>query len=152
MSELQKLLTEFQVSRFDNLEMTQLGELIDLLAAERRATSNPAAPEGWESTLDARIDEAAQSDPFESRAEREFDDVAKQWNKLVGVRKIRILSPKRRKLLQKRLSERAWDWKAAMAKFPLECFQDGGWTPGFDWFLKSDTVNRILEGTYDWEK
>jgi hypothetical protein len=107
-------------------------------------------PEKWTDAVDGRI-ATQQESPFESRADREFGEVHEMWNKLEDVRKIRKLSAKRGKILRKRLSERDWDWKAAMAKFPLECFTDDGWKPGFDWFLKSETVNKILEGTYDWE-
>lgn len=39
-----------------------------------------------------------------------------------------------------------------MDKFPLRCFNGTGtgWVPHFDWFLRPDTVNGILEGKYDW--
>lgn len=149
MSELQQLIDEFTNGPI--LKHEVLTTLCELLIADREPTEKKE-PNEWQEALDARIESEAQAGPFESRAERETEEVGKQWNALLGIRKIRAITPKRRKLLQKRLSERSWDWKAAMAHFPLQCFQDDGWRPGFDWFLREDTVNKILEGNYDWEK
>jgi len=45
------------------------------------------------------------------------------------------------------------NWAAAMAKIPGCPFligqSDRGWRADFDWFLKPDTVAKILEGKYD---
>ena len=76
------------------------------------------------------------------------------WNKCPGVAQCRRVSKKRRAALNARLRESAWceDYAAALAKFPLPCWADGSFKPNIDWFLREDTVNKILEENYDWTK
>lgn len=82
------------------------------------------------------------------------DALFEAWNGTPGVVKARSMTPKRRVSARARLADQSWDWKAALAKFPLSCFSDqpGEWTPNLDWFLRPDTVTKILEGDYDWSK
>ena len=55
-----------------------------------------------------------------------------------------------RESLRERLKESGWDWRAAMAKFPLGMYlSDDAWLPTLKWFLKPDTVRGILDGEYD---
>ncbi|NJL44547.1 MAG: hypothetical protein HC945_04535, partial [Nitrosarchaeum sp.] len=56
--------------------------------------------------------------------------------------------------LRTRLSDSGWEWQQALAKFPLRCFEGNpdGWRPDFDWFVRTDTVTKILEGKYDWDR
>lgn len=83
----------------------------------------------------------------------EAEAVVACWNATPGVRPIRTMNDKRKAALRVRCRDPSWDWRAALAKFPLKCFSSGGgWVPDLDWFLKTDTVNRILEGNYDWTK
>lgn len=83
-------------------------------------------------------------------------EIISVWNACDGVRKNRGdgLTAKRRTALRARLADRSWDWRAACAKFPLRCTlaDPNSWRPDLDWFLKSDSVTKILEGTYDWIK
>ncbi len=75
------------------------------------------------------------------------------WNSSEGNRKARLpVSSARKRAIRIRIRDPAWDWKAALAKFPLKCLETGGWIPELDWFLKPDTVTKILEGKYDWTK
>lgn len=58
----------------------------------------------------------------------------------------------RRRHFQRLVSTPGWDWRAALAKFPLQVFGRAGpgdWLPTIGWFLKEDTVYDILEGKYD---
>jgi hypothetical protein len=72
------------------------------------------------------------------------------WNSSRGIVQIRKLDLKRTQSLRSRLEEKDWNWEAALKKFPLKCFSNGdGWIPNFDWFIKPGTVDRILEGKYD---
>jgi hypothetical protein len=75
------------------------------------------------------------------------------WNATQGVRPVRKLGA-RAATLKTRLSDSDWDWRAALAKFPLRCFaaDPDGWIPTLEFFLRPDTVTGILEGKYDWEK
>lgn len=78
------------------------------------------------------------------------------WNAAKGVVACRgdSLTPKRRQAIKSRLKDAAWDWRAALAKFPLKLVASdpNGWKPDVDWFLRPDSVTRILEGKYDWAK
>jgi len=88
-----------------------------------------------------------------SPLEPQITEVLQAWNAAPGVCKVRKLDSKRKKHLEARLKEPAWPWWEALAKFPLLCFgQSDGWKPDFDWFVRPDTCDRILEGKYDWSK
>lgn len=66
------------------------------------------------------------------------------------------LTPKRRKTIATRLRDKSWDYVAACEKIPESTFLNGGgkdgWKITFDWFLKPDSVTRILEGEFPNEK
>lgn len=83
-------------------------------------------------------------------------EVLAAWNSTPGVRQAKTINDKRRKSLRARLSQPGWaaDLKQALAKFPLRLFaaEPEGWQPDFDWIVRPDTVQKILEGNYDWEK
>lgn len=88
----------------------------------------------------------ATSDPLQ--------EVLDAWNAAGTVRKTRTLGDTRRRHLKTRLSDPEWNWREALAKFPLPlCESDpSGWQPDFDWFIEPNSVNKILEGKYDWRK
>ena len=85
----------------------------------------------------------------------EMEFVAK-WNATNGVvnNREKSLTKKRSKSFRNRLKDSGWEWKAAIEKFPLKCVASdpNGWKPDIDWFLKPDSVTKILEGKYDWTK
>ena len=60
----------------------------------------------------------------------------------------------RKKHLRARLADAFWreNWKAAIAEIPNSQFlrgvNDRGWVADIDWFLRPDTVVKILEGKY----
>ncbi len=91
--------------------------------------------------------------PLDPNMELEF---LQTWNQTQGVRqnKASKFSVKRRLSFRIRIRDPSWDWMAALAKFPLKCFESepDGWRPTVDWFLKPDSVQDILEGKYDWSK
>lgn len=80
------------------------------------------------------------------------------WNAAGCVRPVNgsCLSVPRRQVFQERLLDPGWDWRAALAKFPLACVESDTrpdrWMPDLDWFLKPDTVGAILEGKYDFRR
>lgn len=76
------------------------------------------------------------------------------WSAASGVRPIRKMSDNRRHTLRTRLKDPEWDWHAALGKFPLLCTRDQqkGWRPNVDWYLRPDSVTKILEGNYGWAK
>jgi len=82
-----------------------------------------------------------------------------EWNLSEGVVRVATglkgLTSGRQKMYAARMKSPTWieDFRAALEKFPLPCFENSnGWKPTFEWFMRPDTVIKIIEGTYDWEK
>ena len=77
------------------------------------------------------------------------------WNSLSELPKTRVLTNGRKKHLQARMSEPFFreNWKSAIHRILESPFLTGanerGWRADFDWFLKPDSVPRIMEGKYD---
>jgi len=90
-------------------------------------------------------------DEYLKKEESEF---LKIWNACDGVAKIRKMRTDRRRCLRIRLADKTWDWRAALNKMPLRCTlgDSNSWKPDVDWFLKPHSVDKILEGKYDWTK
>jgi hypothetical protein len=80
---------------------------------------------------------------------------ARVWNEQPSLRKIQSLSPGRAKALKSRRSDSYFcgNWKAAIVKVAASKFCNGendrGWRADFDFFLRPDTVAKIMEGKYD---
>lgn len=77
------------------------------------------------------------------------------WNEMaksVGARAAIELTPARQRALSARLSNPSWRsrWRDALALIPGRPFLLGagtrGWRADLDWFLRPDTVTRLLEG------
>jgi hypothetical protein len=81
-------------------------------------------------------------------------EVLTAWNSTEGAKRTETLGPTRLNELKLRLLDAEWRWRDALAKFPLRCYasEPEGWQPTFDWFIKPDSVNRILQGKYDFTK
>jgi hypothetical protein len=78
------------------------------------------------------------------------------WNSQVAnVPKVKAWTAGRAAKLKTRLADPYWrdNWRAALAKIGASPFLQGdgstGWRADVDWFLKPDSVARILEGKYD---
>lgn len=87
-------------------------------------------------------------------AERRFITL---WNSLKGARPIRgdTFGAARRRKFRTRMKDDQWrnDVKPAFAKFPLQStVGNGEWKPSVDFILRPDSLTKILEGSYDWEK
>lgn len=106
--------------------------------------------EGASKGLLSPTDPVPVPDPLRAQLEEFFT----AWNQTTGARPMAKLTDKRRAAIGARLAETEWDWRAALAKFPLPCFASdpNGWQPDIDFFLRPDSVTRILEGKYDWKK
>lgn len=78
-----------------------------------------------------------------------------KWNKTSGIPSIRSISPKRIKALQVRMRDEffAQNWESAIERLLKSPFltgkNDRGWVADIDWFLKPDSVAKIMEGKYD---
>ena len=134
----------------------QLDEANERTAGEQPVNSTWTAGEQPVNTIEERKErkKAKNGKKEVLSAETEFVSI---WNSLDSVIRNRgdTLTAKRRSQLNARLADPAWwnDFREAIAKFPLQCFAgDGEWKPDVDWILKPDTVSKILEGKYDWQK
>lgn len=79
-----------------------------------------------------------------------------RWNETPGVVKALKATRKRCDAWRARCRDRDWpaSWPLALEKFPLKVTtgRENGWLPDIEWFLRPDTVAKILEGKYDWSK
>ncbi len=78
--------------------------------------------------------------------------VIQEFNAVAPVR-CTHLTDKRRKAMAQRLRDRSWNWRAALDRIPDSDFlsgRAGNWKGcTIDFFLRPDTVTRILEGAFD---
>jgi hypothetical protein len=83
------------------------------------------------------------------------DDFMSAWNEEVQFSPIRVMSEPRKSALRSRKASADWrrDWRPALAKIRGSPFlrgeNDRNWKADVDWFLRPDTVTKILEGKYD---
>lgn len=83
------------------------------------------------------------------------DCFLKKWNEVAGFQKARKLTASRKRSLSARLKDIDFrqNWVSALdciSKSPFCLGQnDRKWTANLDWFLKPDTLTKILEGKYD---
>jgi len=121
---------------------------------ETRDSVSPDVAACLQMSPDDDINHAMPSQAKENTiGDRDIDLLVEKWNKVAQVAKCRSLSPRRQKAVARNLDEDdRWIDNAmnALDKFPLPCWTDGSFTPNFDWFIKPDTVTRILEGQYNW--
>ena len=83
------------------------------------------------------------------------EELLAAWNAVPGFEHAREMTEGRRRSLRARCRSRVWlrDWRGALVKasgLPF-CLGQGErrWVANLDWFLRPDTVNKILEGHYD---
>jgi hypothetical protein len=87
--------------------------------------------------------------------QKHAEEILVIWNLLPDFPKIRFLSDGRRKTLRERLKNRTWvlNYKEALSKLSFSRFCKGEnerkWKATIDWFLRPDTVSKLLEGQYD---
>jgi hypothetical protein len=87
-----------------------------------------------------------------SSVAQEFVDA---WNAHPCFPACRKLTEARKRHLRARLADSSWvsSWREALARAAASPFcrgeNDRGWRADVDWFLKPDTVTKILEGKYD---
>jgi len=83
--------------------------------------------------------------------------VVDTWNELAaahGLPRALKITASRRKAIKTRLSDPDWraSWREALAAIPSSPFligqNDRGWRANLDWFLRPDSVVRILEDRY----
>jgi len=82
-------------------------------------------------------------------------DVVDEWNQVVGVAGCRKLTETKKRAFKARLEDSDWceNWREAIERVRCSPFctgdNDRGWKADIDWFLRPDTVTRLLEGAFD---
>lgn len=109
---------------------------------EKKKTPQP--PEGGESS-------SSSSTSLSSDDLRAIQDT---WNSLNSVVPLRRLVGNRWRSLWANWQDIFWreNWKRSLeilAELPFCCDNQQGWKPTFDWWLRPETVPRLLEGFYD---
>jgi hypothetical protein len=93
---------------------------------------------------------SSEDEPMPSETMRE---IVSEWNKIPGVTKADRITAKRRASLNARLREAYFrsNWQQGIARVALSDFCRGAkkWRADIDWFLRPDTLVKILEGAYD---
>ncbi len=86
---------------------------------------------------------------------KRLPEVFEAWNEIKGVTHARQMTDNRKKSLRARLADSTWcqNWKPAMSRVAKSAFctgaNDSGWRADIDWFLRPDTVTKVMEGKYD---
>jgi len=90
----------------------------------------------------------------DSKQPKDIDQIVRAWNDS-GQPKCRQVTVPRRRALLARLKEPEWvdEWNEALERLKASSFcrgeNDRRWKADFDWFIKPDTVTKLLEGKYD---
>lgn len=101
---------------------------------------------------------SSESLPTPQAAKPDFQPIVDSWNAVaadVGLPAIRSLTKNRKRILGQRLRDPAWreQWRQALDKVRGSPFCRGenntGWRMDFEYFIKPDSVTKILEGKYD---
>jgi hypothetical protein len=91
----------------------------------------------------------------------EVKEIIAAWNAMAcscGIATVRVMTGKRKRQAISRLSKPLWarSWQEALSKIPESDFlcgrvgsRDGrSWSATIDWFLRPDSVTKIIEGQY----
>ena len=98
--------------------------------------------------------EEIKSNGKESTPAGEEDEVFEIWNSFNSLTKIAKISTERKAKAKTRLKDSFFreHWKAAISSIPNTPFLMGqnskGWKADIDWFLKPESLTRIIEGKY----
>lgn len=86
---------------------------------------------------------------------QDIQEVFDSWNRLRGLPHCLVVSDSRRRTIRVRLVDPFFkaNWKLALAKIEQSDFCRGGsergWRASFDWFIRPDSVAKVMEGKYD---
>lgn len=157
-------------SESDSPEATEAAPQESAAAPPRRAPRMPPPRvdllKPLETSRDAGTDEGA-APPDKTPATRQsqrkqagqtadvtLETVTAAWNEMAGengLPGVIAATAGRTKAFKARARDEFWrgNWKAALAQVPLEAWRlggtDRGWRANFDWFLRPDTVAKLIE-------
>jgi hypothetical protein len=109
------------------------------------ATSNPPNPPSGGSA----------ASPLSAEPTLKPEDFLQAWQAIPGFSSCRGFTRKRLRTFRARAKDPSWAaaWREALSKAARTPFclgrNERGWKATVDWFLRPDTVTRILEGVYD---
>lgn len=81
--------------------------------------------------------------------------IVEAWNMIDGVIRCNAITENRRKAIAARMKDQFWkdNWENAIERIrELPCLHghnDKKWRADFDWFVRPDTVTKVIEGKYD---
>ena len=90
----------------------------------------------------------------EVSTEKEEEDIFQIWNSMPELPKIVKISPSRKASLKTRMKDPFFreNWRKGLDEIPTRSFMlgnnDRNWTADIDWFLKPDSLTKIIEGKY----
>jgi hypothetical protein len=93
--------------------------------------------------------------PEESTTATPAAVVAADWNMITNVSRCSVVTKKRQQTVRARMADEFWraNWREAMQRVAGSAFctgtNDRDWRANFDWFLRPETVARLIEGAYD---
>lgn len=82
-------------------------------------------------------------------------ELIQTWNGIGGIVHVHKMTDRRKRSLKARLTDEdfAVNWRPALVRIAKSSFCRGmnerGWRADLDWFLRPDTITKILEGKYD---
>tara|TARA_R110001592_G_scaffold4251_2_gene23825 strand:- start:2036 stop:2818 length:783 start_codon:yes stop_codon:yes gene_type:complete len=122
----------------------------DSLIPESKAEDEEESPSSEEISFDEKSSK---------KTNIPYDEIKDAWNALASkydLSKIRSITAKRGSNIKARWEDPDWreNWQEALGKIPKSQFLLGkkpgnDWKADIDWFLKPDSVTKILEGKYD---
>jgi len=95
-----------------------------------------------------------QNHPPMSPSEGEAQSVVTYWNSFSQLPAAKILTQGRARNLRKRLADPFWreHWRQGIQRVESSAFLTGsgpkGWRATLDWFIRADSLAKILEGAY----
>lgn len=140
-----------QDNRNNHSEVSRSGhENVTLEEGQNRDSTNTNTNRVLEDSL-----QSSSNTDLSSLAKSVAKNLRQEWNKVTGFVPVRKISEKRIAHLKARLKDSEWqeNWKEAVERASRSSFCLGenntGWRANLDWFLKPDTLTKILEGQYD---
>jgi hypothetical protein len=130
----------------------RIDPLLKRIVTDRNGTPSPSpSPSPKEASPNG--EESATPTPKPSLAAK---DLMEAWNASPHFPACKKMTDARKKHLRARLADPSWasSWREALTRAAASPFlrgesDSGDWRMNIDWFLKPDSVTKILEGKYD---
>jgi len=148
-----KLVVPYQRAGDDGVTDTHAGSVTvgrnEVVTPRRDDSSTPNITETG--TMETETKETPPVSPSEGEAE----SIVAYWNSFSQLSPVKILTPNRARKLRKLLATPFGreHWREGIRRVASSAFLTGrgpgGWRAPIDWFLRADSLAKVLEGTYD---